>query len=164
MADERDLALIDEIEADASAAFDATRFANAIEDMPFASAFWQGHVGSDRWEIAVLDGEPVGILIHGTRNRTRHLFEMSVRRARQGQGTGTAMLERVKSCAREAHQPVVLTTFRDLPFNEAFYSRNGFRELTDLSAYPVLSKELAAVEERTGLGTRIAMIWEGGER
>ena len=59
---------------------------------------------------------------------------MSVRPTAGHQGRGRALVEAVCSwAAANGYPAVTLTTFRDVPWNAPFYSKLGFRELTELT-------------------------------
>ena len=80
-----------------------------------------------------------------------HLWEIAVRRDRQGQGAGRGLMARVAQEAQERGAgAVTLTTFRDLPWNGPFYASLGFRAL----APDELNGRLTAIlmrERRLGL-------------
>jgi GNAT superfamily N-acetyltransferase len=59
-----------------------------------------------------------------------HIWELSVDRAYQRQGIGDALKYTVESYARdEGLGAITLTTFRDVPWNEAYYQRLGYNTL-----------------------------------
>lgn len=77
-----------------------------------------------------------------------HLWELAVRRERQGQGVGRALIRAVTDAARaRGCAAVTLTTFREIAWNAPFYARLGFRELAahelDGRLAEVLSREAA---------------------
>ncbi|WP_279386500.1 GNAT family N-acetyltransferase [Phenylobacterium hankyongense] len=88
-----------------------------------------------------------------------HLWELAVRRARQGQGVGRALVRAVIDAARaRGCAAVTLTTFREIAWNGPFYARLGFRELAvhelDGRLAEVLSRE---AEKGLDVATRCAM-------
>lgn len=59
-----------------------------------------------------------------------HLWELAVRRDRQGSGIGRALVEATIALARRRGLPAVtLSTFRDIAWNAPFYAKLGFVEL-----------------------------------
>ncbi len=64
-----------------------------------------------------------------------HLWQLSVHPAHLRQGRGSALVAAVCDWAvRQGFEAVTLTTFRDVPWNEPFYSQLGFRTLEELTA------------------------------
>jgi predicted kinase/GNAT superfamily N-acetyltransferase/uncharacterized glyoxalase superfamily protein PhnB len=73
-----------------------------------------------------------------------HLEEVDVLPEFGRRGIGRALVEAVCGWARaRGHARITLTTFREVPWNEPFYARLGFRELADAE----LSDALRAVVE-----------------
>ena len=71
-----------------------------------------------------------------------HIIELSVESGHQSHGVGRRLLETAKEHAETNRLPALtLTTFRDLPFNELFYRKLGYRTL----AAADLSERLAAI-------------------
>ena len=80
--------------------------------------------------VAELDGRIVGFVCAERYEADLHVWEVSVVREQQGQGAGTALIEALKAhAARRRLRRITLTTFRDVPWNEGFYRRLGFRVL-----------------------------------
>jgi GNAT superfamily N-acetyltransferase len=94
--------------------------------------------------------------VHGT---SLHIWQMSVHSDHQKHGVGRALMLAAQSWA-EANKlsSLTLTTFRDVPWNAAFYQSCGF-VLAEPDASPMIQKTLAA-EEQAGLpiDQRCAMI------
>ncbi|MEZ4317135.1 MAG: GNAT family N-acetyltransferase [Myxococcota bacterium] len=105
-----------------------------------------------------LDG-PQGFALCQAFDDTLHLRELDVVRALQGRGHGRALLDHVRSVARDRGLAgVSLTTFRDVPFNAPFYARYGFREVLPADQ-PVWLAEIRRHEREAGLDRwpRLAM-------
>ncbi|MDB5424717.1 MAG: family N-acetyltransferase [Phenylobacterium sp.] len=80
-----------------------------------------------------------------------HLWELAVRHEAQRQGVGRALIAAVVDEARTRGLPAVtLTTFRDIPWNAAFYARCGFVEIPEAELGPFL-KLVRAKEVEIGL-------------
>lgn len=61
---------------------------------------------------------------------TLHIAEISVHASAMGQGLGRALIKTAIEAARLAgFSAVTLTTFRDVPWNEPYYQRLGFKTL-----------------------------------
>ena len=80
--------------------------------------------------IAVLPrGRVVGFALMEIKRGTALIEQLSVLDRWQGQGFGTALLERCAATARVlGHEPLYLTTYRDVAWNKPFYERRGFTE------------------------------------
>lgn len=80
--------------------------------------------------VVELDGRVVGFACAERYQADLHVWEVSVLRDEQGRGAGTALIEALKAiAARRRLRRVTLTTFLDVPWNEGFYRRLGFRVL-----------------------------------
>jgi GNAT superfamily N-acetyltransferase/catechol 2,3-dioxygenase-like lactoylglutathione lyase family enzyme len=72
----------------------------------------------------------VGMVIASVRDGAAHIEEMDVLPAHGRRGVGTLLLNRVCAWAQaQGHSAVTLSTFRDVPWNGPFYTKNGFRAL-----------------------------------
>jgi GNAT superfamily N-acetyltransferase len=59
-----------------------------------------------------------------------HLHQIAVHRDRQGRGIGRQLIEAAQQIgAQRGVNALTLTTFRDVPWNEPYYQRLGFRTL-----------------------------------
>jgi N-acetylglutamate synthase-like GNAT family acetyltransferase len=101
--------------------------------------------------VAEDDGALIGFAACQAFQDALHLWELAVRRDRQGEGAGRALVATAVAEARRLELPAVtLSTFRDIPWNAPFYTRLGFREL----APNALNGRLTAIlmrERRLGL-------------
>jgi GNAT superfamily N-acetyltransferase len=101
--------------------------------------------------VAQARGAPVGFAACEAFDDALHLWELAVRRERQGRGLGRAL---VAACIAEARirglPGVTLTTFRDIAWNAPFYAGCGFVEVPAGALNPRLSGALEA-EGRRGL-------------
>lgn len=98
--------------------------------------------------LAERDGALVGFLAATAEGDALHVLELAVMLEAQGQGAGQALMATAEAKARALGlKALTLTTFRELPWNERFYQRLGFRTLAAgepderLAAY--LAKEVA---------------------
>jgi predicted N-acetyltransferase YhbS len=92
-------------------------------------------------------GEVIGFACCQACADALHLWELSVRHERQGQGAGSAL---VRACADLARArglaAVTLSTFRDIAWNAPFYRRLGFVDLAE----EALNARLKLVLRREG--------------
>ena len=101
--------------------------------------------------VAELDGDVVGFACAEPDEHDLHIWEVAVAHEAQGQGAGTGLIEGLVAHARRRRlRRVTLTTFRDVPWNEGFYRRRGFRVLERGELDPRLSHVLD-LEARQGL-------------
>jgi GNAT superfamily N-acetyltransferase len=110
--------------------------------------------------VLVLGDPPTGFATLGVLGEDAHLEQMAVHPDHSNQGHGTQLLKTAITHATEqGHQRLVLTTFRDIPWNGPWYARHGFTELP----YEDCGPELRAVRDeeiREGLDAmapRLAM-------
>lgn len=87
------------------------------------------------WVAATADDAPIGFAIAGARGRDGYLYELDVEVAFGRRGVGRGLVRRVAEWARSAgFETLLLSTFRDVPWNAPFYERLGF-EIVPLDAY-----------------------------
>lgn len=97
----------------------------------------------DRGIVAFLNGELLPDALH--------IWQIAVHRQRQGRGIGRALIETARLFALENGVEVLtLTTFREVPWNEAYYQRLGFLTLSD-AATPHRLQQLLQDEANAGL-------------
>jgi len=85
----------------------------------------------ERLWVALFKDIPVGFaLVEMLAEDLPHLQEMDVTPDHGHRGLGTALLHTVLDwVARSGYQKMTLTTFRNVPWNMPFYSRQGFVEI-----------------------------------
>jgi GNAT superfamily N-acetyltransferase len=95
--------------------------------------------------VVLTVGEPrIGFAVVGELGPDAYLEQISVHPDHGRRGVGTALLMTALDWARAGDHPrMVLTTFRDLPWNGPWYAHHGFRELP----YDECSAELRAVRD-----------------
>ncbi|WP_235147522.1 GNAT family N-acetyltransferase [Franconibacter pulveris 601] len=89
---------------------------------------------NDGYSIVAVDEQnsPVGFLIAERRGSESHIQGLAVARAIQGRGVGRALLNRaIADAQKEGVTAMTLTTFRNVPWNQPFYERAGFRVLEE---------------------------------
>ena len=112
------------------------------------------------WVAVEEDGTVVGFAMAEDRRPDLLLRELDVHPDRARRGYGRALLDHVSDRARGlGYQQMVLTTFRDVPFNAPWYLRYGFG-LVLPDTMPDWLVEIRRAEEDLGLdalGPRVAM-------
>jgi GNAT superfamily N-acetyltransferase len=91
-----------------------------------------------------------------------HLEELDVLPSYGRQGVGSALLLAVCTWAKAAGYPALtLRTFCDIPWNQPFYQRRGFR-IVDSSSLSAGHVELEVIEKQLGLRTdvRVTMTYD----
>jgi GNAT superfamily N-acetyltransferase len=108
------------------------------------------YIGQGTSWVAVFNGRLVGFLCAERTGEDLHIWELAVHQACQGQGIGRRLIETAVEHARASSvESVTLTTFRDVPWNEPFYQRIGFKTLDIAETGARLERILA---KEVGLG------------
>ena len=95
------------------------------------------------WVAQSPDGVLMGFLSAIEVDNELHIQELSVRQRFQGRGAGRKLLLTAVEHARYRElYGLTLTTFRDLPWNEPFYQRQGFETLSPAQLGPRLATVL----------------------
>lgn len=82
------------------------------------------------WVAENDQGKLVAFLIAEEFEDALHIWEITVHHAEQGHGLGRQLLDVAEDHARNVGlNALTLTTFRDLAFNEQFYSKMGYQTL-----------------------------------
>jgi GNAT superfamily N-acetyltransferase len=112
--------------------------------------------------VVLFEETPVGFaLVEMLAEDLPHLQEMDMTPDHGHRGLGTALLHTVLDwVARAGHRQVTLTTFRNVPWNMPFYSRQGFVEIHPHELRPELE---AIVRDEAGRGLdraqRVVMVY-----
>ncbi len=112
------------------------------------------------WVALDADGFPVAFLNGELIGRSFHIWEMSVHRDHQRQGLGSKLVGHAYDYAlAKGYLALTLTTFRQVDWNDVFYSRLGFQLVEGGQLSDKLSQILAD-EATAGLpaGRRCAMV------
>jgi ribosomal protein S18 acetylase RimI-like enzyme len=81
---------------------------------------------------------PVGFIACEERGDVLHICEFAVGEALHGQGVGRALLDGAVAFARSRDLvAVTLTTFRDVAWNQGFYTRRGFATVAPVGDEPL---------------------------
>jgi GNAT superfamily N-acetyltransferase len=104
------------------------------------------------WVAAAERDEPLGFAIAGRLGSDAYLHELDVEPAQARRGIGRALIRRVAEWARErGDTSLVLTTFRDVPWNGPYYERLGFVVVPEHHYTP----EIAELHAREGRSLRL---------
>jgi GNAT superfamily N-acetyltransferase len=152
--------LLREIEGLAGQRFRDVGLGHVADDEPLSAAALGAYADEGRSWVAVDDAdEPVGYVLVDLVDGDVHVEQLSVRPDQQRQGTGRALLERVRAWAVEnGRSGITLTTFTDVPWNRPLFERLGFRVLGEEEIGPGL-QEVRQTEAGRGLdpGSRVCM-------
>ena len=109
----------------------------------------RGHL----WVATTSANEIVGFAQVVILDGVAHLDEVDVVPEHGRRGVGSRLVDAVCRWAQEAGYPAVtLSTFRDVPWNRAFYERRGFRPIAPDAAGP---QHRALVEAERNRGLRV---------
>ncbi|MCT8998144.1 GNAT family N-acetyltransferase [Chelativorans intermedius] len=148
----QDAAALAAVDARASALFAAFGYPSLATGAALTPQAFHALAGTKGTLVAVdRDGAPVGHAVLHPLAGFLHLRELAVDPVHGRRGVGTALLcAAVTRSVQAGHRGVSLTTFRDLPFNERFYARQGFVECALETAPPALARQFHA-ELPTGI-------------
>lgn len=154
-----DVPFLPEIEHAAGQLFSQFPALWALPELPTPiEEFHQCQKSGLLWVAALLSGRLIGFAQLDMVDGLAHLDELDVHPDYGRQGIGTKMVQTIIEWARSNGIPAVtLTTFRDVPWNEPFYRKLGFRvlELEELSAGLI---RLVEEEESHGLDRALRVV------
>jgi len=154
-------ALLPAIEHDSDQTMRETRYAYIADLDPVAPDHYQEPMTAGTTWVAVDDDDrPVGFAACGVKPDGLVVYQLSVMRAAQKRGLGTALMRTAIDWARShGHSRVMLTTFIDVIFNAPFYEGLGFVTLEQAHLPPSLAHMLAHEAEQGHDPTkRVAMV------
>lgn len=103
------------------------------------------------WVAADAHDQPVGFALAGEVGINAHLDELDVHPDHGRQGLGTRLVATACAWAQQAGYPAItLTTLEYIPWNAPFYSRLGFKILSESELSPSL-RALLQAEVEAGL-------------
>jgi GNAT superfamily N-acetyltransferase len=154
-----DLPLLAALELRAAQRFRESVHPYACELPPFdADELAELQRGGTVWVAASGRDELLGFAVAGRLGPDAYLYELDVEPAQARRGIGRALIRRVAEWARErADTSLVLSTFRDVPWNGPYYERLGFAVVPEQHYTP----EMAQLHAREGrsmlLESRVVM-------
>ena len=131
-----ELPAIRAIEHEAAQRFMGTAQAWIAQDPPAPEALLEARLGAGGLWVACLDGDqPVAALRFRPLDGGLYIEQLDVLPAFAGKRLGAALLDRAEDLARQAGlSALVLSTFRDIPWNAPWYSWIGFEVVDVLPA------------------------------
>jgi GNAT superfamily N-acetyltransferase len=154
-------ALLPAIEHDSDQTMRETRYAYIADLDPVAPDHYLEAVTAGTTWLAVDEtGQPVGFAACGAKTDGLVVYQLSVMRAAQKRGLGSALMRAAIDWARaNGHSRVMLTTFIDVIFNAPFYQGLGFVALEQADLPPSLAHMLAHEADQGHDPTRrVAMV------
>jgi GNAT superfamily N-acetyltransferase len=147
-----DLPRLREIERDAGAMFDGLGLDTDGIDSSFPHEERRLLVAMGQaWVACPKDGAAVGVIAASVRDGAAYVEELDVVPAHGRRGLGSRLLSEVVAWGTQRRLPaVVLSTFRDVPWNGPFYRSRGFRDLDPAEWTPDLFA-IREIERRQGL-------------
>jgi predicted N-acetyltransferase YhbS len=91
--------------------------------------------------LVAVDGEPVGFVMFDVVDDQLYIEQIDVDPQHAGKRIGSMLIGLVEDRAREdARTGLLLSTFRDVPWNAPYYRRLGFTDIPDNALSPALEK------------------------
>lgn len=108
------------------------------DDDPTPEALLLERIAQDRLFIAV-DQQSVAFVIFDVVDEHFYIEQIDVNPTQAGKRIGARLIELVEDRAREEdRQGLLLSTFRDVPWNAPYYRRLGFTDISDNALSPAL--------------------------
>ncbi|HVF33565.1 MAG TPA: GNAT family N-acetyltransferase [Acidimicrobiales bacterium] len=136
-----------------------SRIAACADHDPMTERELAGLASSGRAWVVSEDDAVIGFLAVGVLDGCAHVEEVSVHPAHGRRGHATALLRQTTTWAVEQGlAAVTLTTFRDVPWNQPFYERRGFRVLADDERSAALERLLDEEDSAYGLARELRVV------
>ncbi|MER5683980.1 GNAT family N-acetyltransferase [Streptomyces sp. NPDC002205] len=147
-----DLPLLQDIERAAGEPFRTLGMSAVADDDPPPLDLLDEYRGADRaWVAADPDDRPVAYLIADPLDGAAHVEQVSVHPSAARRGVGSALIDHLADWAGDRRLgALTLTTFSHVPWNAPYYTRLGFRTLTEAELTDGLRK-IRAEEAEHGL-------------
>ena len=144
---------VQRVEVEAGQRFRAIRdpvIAACADHDPWPAGDLRDRAATGRVWVATLDAEIVGFVIVSVVDDCAHVEELAVVPSAGRRGIGTRLLDTVAGWAETAGlDGITLTTFRDVPWNRAYYERLGYRVLDEIDLTDAMQQK---VVEEEGFG------------
>lgn len=154
-----DIPFLPDIESAAGELFSQLpALANLPDGVTSLEEFQESQQNNLLWVAALPSGKPIGFAQVYIVDGLVHLDEIDVHPDYGRQGIGRKLVQTVIEWAQSEGIPAItLTTFRNIPWNEPFYRKLGFRvlELEELSAGLI---KLVVEEESHGLDRALRVV------
>ena len=128
-----DASAIRAIEFDAGQRFVSVGMAGIADAEPMEPALVERKIAAREIIVAVnADAACVGFVVFELQPTRVYVQELDVLTSHAGQRIGAALIEQVAQLARAQHiTQLVLSTFRDVPWNAPYYRRLGFHDIEE---------------------------------
>ncbi len=152
------LAALPQVERAAAEIFPEGMIPDEVKDYVLTLEDFKNALAKNQlWTAVTLDNKPVGFAMAIAKDKSAMLAELDVDPEHQRKGLGRNLVQTVIKWAREeGFNHLMLTTFRNVPWNAPFYENMGFRSLREAE----LTADLIAAlnrEAELGLKDRVAM-------
>jgi predicted N-acetyltransferase YhbS len=153
-----DIPRLHDIEMSAAALFEGSHLIDMDETMVVATTDHLAAIEAGLSLIAEVEGRAAGFVMGEMHGADAYLHELDVDLAYQQRGIGAALVRGFVDAARTKRaSAVVLSTFRDPPWNAPFYRRLGFRDVERAAFLPWMAEIEAQQAEFLDIATRVFM-------
>ena|SRR5215510_9438195 len=144
------LHMLPEIEQQAASLFRGWNVPQAVlEEVTPLEEFQAAQAAELLWAALSSQRYPVGFALVEREGLHLHLEELDVHPQHGRRGIGRTLVEAVCAWARDrGYTEITLTTYRDIPWNEPFYARLGFKVLDAAELTPTLRERVEAEAAR----------------
>ena len=157
LADPSEIETIRDIERASATRFLGTDRAWLAQDEPTDAETLAARVADEGLLVACASGAPVAFVMFREEDACAYVEQIDVLPSHERLGIGAALLDAVAEIARKRGlTALMLSTFKDVPFNAPYYRRIGFVDVEVLTPRMV---EIRAEHEARGLDetTRVFM-------
>jgi GNAT superfamily N-acetyltransferase len=150
---------IADLERAAGELFRTVGMPSVADDAPISQPAFERFLATGAVWVWILEGEIVAYCLLEPVDGTAHLEQVSVHPTHGRLGIGARLIAAADVWARERGlRRITLTTFRDVPWNAAYYERLGFRMIPQSEWSSTLAERMGAESSR-GLDAwpRVAM-------
>jgi GNAT superfamily N-acetyltransferase len=146
LAASHDAGVIRAIEFEAGQRFVSVGMAGIADALPMALALVERKIGAGEIIVAVdADQACIGFVMFEPQSACVYVQELDVLTSHAGRRIGAALIEQVAQLARSRQlTQLVLSTYREVPWNAPYYRRLGFRELEEAELDAALLARRAA--------------------
>ncbi|WP_235735010.1 GNAT family N-acetyltransferase [Nocardioides alcanivorans] len=155
-----DVARLVQVEIEAGQLFHSVQMPLVAGDEPDPEVL-AAAVDAGRAWVAVTEGAVAGYISAEVLDDNAHIAQVSVAPEHAGRRIGQRLIDHVEAWGRrDGRAATTLTTFRDVPWNEPYYRRLGYRILDDDEVGPALARVMEHEAMLPGLDAsrRCAMV------
>jgi predicted N-acetyltransferase YhbS len=153
-----DIPRLHDIEMSAAALFAGSDLIDMDDTMVVATTDHLAAIEAGLSLVAEVDGRAAGFVMGEVFGADAYLHELDVDLAYQQRGIGAALVRGFADAARATGaSAVVLSTFRDPPWNAPFYRRMGFEDVERANYLPWMVEIETQQAEFLDIATRVFM-------